>query len=274
MATDSNKENLRKLLAFMNQQILHKPENAWFEKELYGILAPNADARISDIHEQCIESILRQQAEEFYKNFVIEGIKPQLINDFVKMESWRRRNNLQEFAMAAYQQIECIVNTITNDPSTELVWRNIREANFLVDYRYNDISIRYDGPTAKSIKKSIIPKGEYQDEELTSLPAMYKLKCVLFMVNYSCFITTENQKEFQEKYKQGYRIYFLRNCNHRGNDIPEENMDIIRSAYENQIYTYYRIYSYLVSFVSEVNKGYPFGLNVITFAEKCASSKV
>ena len=95
MEQDTNREYLKKLLDFLQNRILSNHDNQWFAKDLYKILAPISDARISDIHEQCIESILKEQAAEFYKDFVIEKIRPQLIADFIKMEHWRRRNNIQ-----------------------------------------------------------------------------------------------------------------------------------------------------------------------------------
>ena len=115
MEQDTNREYLKKLLDFLRERILPIPGNQWFAKELYKLLAPASDARISDIHEQCIESILTQQANEFYKDFVIADLRPQLIADFIKMEHWRRRNNIYEFSLAMYQQVECIVNYISRN---------------------------------------------------------------------------------------------------------------------------------------------------------------
>ena len=99
MEQDTNREYLKKLLDFLQNRILSNHDNQWFAKDLYKTLAPISDARISDIHEQCIESILKEQAVEFYRDFVIEEIRPQLIADFIKMEHWRRRNNIQEFCV-------------------------------------------------------------------------------------------------------------------------------------------------------------------------------
>lgn len=132
---------LKKLLDFLQNRILSNPANQWFAEGLYKILAPVSDARISDIHEQCIEEILQEQASDFYKDFVIETLRPQLISDFVKMEHWRRRNNIQEFCMALYQQIEAITNFLSADENLNLIWRSIRNAGFLVDFNYNDIRI-------------------------------------------------------------------------------------------------------------------------------------
>ena len=134
MEQDTNKEYLKKLLDFLQSRVLSNSANKWFANDLYKLLAPVSDARISDIHEQCIESILQEQAVEFYKDFTILDIRPQLITDFIKMEHWHRRNNIQEFCMALYQQIEAITNFLGEDENLNLIWRSVRNAGFLVDF--------------------------------------------------------------------------------------------------------------------------------------------
>ena len=163
MEQDTNKEYLKKLLDFLQRRILSNPTNHWFAKDLYKVLAPVSDARISDIYEQCIESILQQQAAEFYKDFVIADIRQQLISDFVKMEHWRRRNNIQEFCMALYQQIEAITNYLGADKNLNLIWRCIRGAMFFVDIKAKDIRVRGNG---KSIEESIVYSSNNYGKEL------------------------------------------------------------------------------------------------------------
>ena len=74
MKNNTNKENLGKLLDFLKTEIIHKPENRWFSEELYNIISPISEAKISEIHEQCIEDILKKQAKEMvYGNFNSKG---------------------------------------------------------------------------------------------------------------------------------------------------------------------------------------------------------
>lgn len=47
MKDNTNKENLRKLLNFLNDEIIHKPENRWFVDELQKILPQKPQATIS-----------------------------------------------------------------------------------------------------------------------------------------------------------------------------------------------------------------------------------
>jgi hypothetical protein len=91
MATDSNKENLRKLLAFMNQQILHKPENAWFVDELYSILPKREDKTINKIEKYLSLDFELDSAESLIDfSFVNDKfIKNCFISDFREMLRYR-----------------------------------------------------------------------------------------------------------------------------------------------------------------------------------------
>lgn len=70
------------------------------------------DERLNQIYEYCIEKIIRKQAEDFYKDFPITSIVSTLIDDYVRMESFRRKDNFGDFCLALYQQIENITNKI------------------------------------------------------------------------------------------------------------------------------------------------------------------
>ena len=47
------------------------------------------DDRLNQIYEYCIEEIIRKQAEDFYKEFPVTSIVSTLIDDYVRMESFR-----------------------------------------------------------------------------------------------------------------------------------------------------------------------------------------
>jgi hypothetical protein len=267
MATDSNKDNLRKLLAFMNQQILHKPENAWFEKELYGILAPNADARISDIHEQCIESILRQQAEEFYKNFVIEGIKPQLINDFVKMESWRRRNNINEFGMAMFQQIECIINKLGQDKQLAQVCYDMMNALCYVDSMKPIVSNRYSKSTYTIARLLFIDDAAAKSKSDLSVQWINdKFKCINYFVCHRACLTSQQFTQFTSENDIFNQIRCVRNRNHRGNTPTEYETLTLLKVDANISHSFFLFSSFFCWFIDSINEGYPLSKELIEFS--------
>lgn len=272
MEQDTNREYLKKLLDFLRDRILSIPENQWFTKELYKLLAPVSDARISDIHEQCIETILTQQANEFYKDFVIADLRPQLIADFIKMEHWRRRNNIQEFCMALYQQIEAIVNFLGSDESLNLIWRNIRIAGFFIDIKANDIRIRGNG---KSIEKSIIYRPEIYktSPELKDLVAMDKYKAILFLIVYKTNVTWNNKDFFNDDFFAGQDIYYVRNLNHRGNTSDLSKNARLLNILDNPTHSMCYLLGLYARFVSGINKGYPISRELVELAENCYQMK-
>lgn len=269
MKQDTNREYLKKLLLFLETRILSNQDNQWFAKDLYKILAPISDARISDIHEQCIESILREQATEFYKDFVIEDIKAQLISDFIKMEHWRRRNNIQEFCMALYQQLEAITNFICEKREFNLIWRNIRNAGFFTDIKAKDIRVRGNG---KSIEQCIVYDSKNYSKELKDLVAMDKYKAILFLVVYKTNVDWNKVSFFNEDFNSGYDIYTMRNLNHRGNILNENKSERIDYILNNPTYAMCSLLGFYARFVYGINNGYHISKELIELAENCCKS--
>ena len=108
-------------------------QNAEFDMELRkqlkvasanSVLSENE--RINQIYEYCIEEIIRTQANDIYKDFPFLSIKDTLIGDFVRMESFRRKDNFGDFCLALYQQIECMTNRLCEKKElsdiTEKMW--------------------------------------------------------------------------------------------------------------------------------------------------------
>ena len=79
------------------------------------------DERISQIYEYCIEKVIRSQAIDFYKDFPLKSIIPTIVEDFVRMETFRRKDNFGDFCLSLYQQIECITNKLCTNPSLSAV---------------------------------------------------------------------------------------------------------------------------------------------------------
>ena len=81
------------------------------------------DERINQIYEYCIEKIIKQQADEFYADFPLQSIKDILIGDFVRMESFRRKDNFGDFCLSLYQQIECMTNKLCEKKELSVITR-------------------------------------------------------------------------------------------------------------------------------------------------------
>ncbi len=99
-------------------------QNPEFDQELrkalgiksQGAIAINDD-RLDEIYEYCIKQILLQQAESFYQRFkeIDAALYDQLVSDYVRMEKFRRQDAFGDYALAAYQQVECLSNYIAED---------------------------------------------------------------------------------------------------------------------------------------------------------------
>ena len=268
MEQDTNREYLKKLLDFLENRILSNHNNQWFAKELYKILAPTSDARISDIHEQCIESILKEQATEFYKDFVIEDIRPQLIADFIKMEHWRRRNNIQEFGLAIFQQIECITNRLSQDDTLCEVFRTMMDALCYVDsfnpmlinrnekssYTIGQLLFMHDAPTKS---KEILPQQWTFD----------KFKAINYFVCHKACLTNFQFNQFVEENNIFGEIYALRNLNHRGNELTDKERERLQKIEENPSRTFLTFISFLSWFIDSVNNGFPLSKELKEYAQ-------
>ena len=273
MEQDTNREYLKKLLDFFRERILPIPGNQWFAKELYKLLAPASDARISDIHEQCIESILTQQANEFYKDFVIADLRPQLIADFIKMEHWRRRNNIYEFSLAMYQQVECIVNYISRNNTLCEVFHTMMDCLCFVDaypptvdnrnpkssYTVAQLLFMHDAPTKS---KEILP----------SLWAYDKFKAINYFVCHQTMLTNYQFDQFVGENRIFGELYALRNRVHRGNDLTEKEIERTKQVESNPSRGFLTLTAFLTWFIDSVNKGYPLSNELVTFSKTDFSS--
>ena len=273
MEQDTNREYLKKLLDFLRERILPIPGNQWFAKELYKLLAPASDARISDIHEQCIESILTQQANEFYKDFVIADLRPQLIADFIKMEHWRRRNNIYEFSLAMYQQVECIVNYISRNNTLCEVFHPMMDCLCFVDaypptvdnrnpkssYTVAQLLFMHDAPTKS---KEILP----------SLWAYDKFKAINYFVCHQTMLTNYQFDQFVGENRIFGELYALRNRVHRGNDLTEKEIERTKQVESNPSRGFLTLTAFLTWFIDSVNKGYPLSNELVTFSKTDFSS--
>ena len=273
MEQDTNREYLKKLLDFLRERILPIPGNQRFAKELYKLLAPASDARISDIHEQCIESILTQQANEFYKDFVIADLRPQLIADFIKMEHWRRRNNIYEFSLAMYQQVECIVNYISRNNTLCEVFHTMMDCLCFVDaypptvdnrnpkssYTVAQLLFMHDAPTKS---KEILP----------SLWAYDKFKAINYFVCHQTMLTNYQFDQFVGENRIFGELYALRNRVHRGNDLTEKEIERTKQVESNPSRGFLTLTAFLTWFIDSVNKGYPLSNELVTFSKTDFSS--
>ena len=122
--SDQNKENLRKLLNFLNNEIIHKPENAWFVDELRKVLSaqssnqPTTDSSaVSKIEHYLaidykLDSIKTVIDYSFIKDDYIRDCFEADFREMLRYKFGSRGHcqNFYEFSRYAMMQIERMLN--------------------------------------------------------------------------------------------------------------------------------------------------------------------
>lgn len=260
---DQHKENLRKLLDFLEAEIIHKPENRWFVDELYNRLPNNVspnetEQTLNDIKEQCIEEILKSQAEDFYKDFPISELKPQLIRDFIKMEMWRRRDNLGEFCLALYQQIEGMVNCLASKSEINNLVSALITAPAYINSESKKVNDRNANSTYQIANLLYFKDVASKSKTLVmSLLAVDKFRTIYYFICKQGRLLSTQYEEFYAETDILREIYSMRNQNHRGNSLADWEAQIDNKVRSTTTLHYFKYLDFLATFVEGVIKGYP-----------------
>lgn len=271
------KEQLERLLRFLNDEVIHEPANKWFVDKLCKLLPQQTlnqseNTLLLDIKEYCIEKILLEQAEEFYKHFPIDEIKPLLIKDFVKMEMWRRRDNLQEFCLALYQQVENIVNYIANVNKVSDVILSLISAPAYILSEAKNVSERNNESTYRIanllfMKDAALKAHKIVAEQL----ALDKFRTIYYFICKQGQIKASQYDDFVRETDLLRDIYFLRNQNHRGQKLADWEMPIDQRIKNYSTLYYFRFLDFLATFVKGIIDGYPMSDDLIKYSKNYIS---
>ena len=274
-----NKEQLNKLLIFL-EQLIKDTGNKWFADKVRNMIQKEKrinydnDDKIDDIYELCIENVISKQAKLFYKDFPIKEIVPQLEEDFIKMEHWRRKNNINEFCLALWQQIECINNTISTDSSladsvqkmmTQPAYLELEKEKKSKSLKDRDIKNRSHRKNAKGetyqianllfgSKETLLDKSKCP---LQQQSAMDKMACILYFVCYQTVMVSSEYNEFRNIKDSIWDIYQMRNTNHRGTVWEQKQKERIEGIEKNNSMYYFKFMGVFASFVEKIIAGYP-----------------
>lgn len=218
------------------------------------------DERLNQIYEYCIEDVIRKQAENFYAPFD-NPIKDYLIYDYIRMESFRRKNEFGDYALALFQQIETILNAIFNESDFRGIIKKMWNESF---YKYRDkVKNKYVEWTIGSIifgtdteeKKWLSDGKDRADKD--KLTVRDKIRIILFYFKYfanstydsenGTYVSSYNYNEFVLLFDSLWDIYSCRNTNHRN---PEHNEnEKVRTIIQNSSYSYFQFNWTLTEFV-------------------------
>lgn len=227
------------------------------------------DERLSQIYEYCIEKIIRKQAEEFYKDFPVSSIIPTLIEDYVRMESFHRKDNFGDFCLALYQQIECMTNKLCEDSKLSEITSKMWGCHAYVKEEKNvpiDISNRIHGDF--TIANLVFPGQNKKTGNLNSieksrstLQAQYasdKMKILVYFLGYKAMMKSGEYDSYLEFTSLLSDIYQCRNMNHRGNTQNEWELAVLNRIYPLKSFCYFKFMGGLAQYVDYIKGGMSF----------------
>lgn len=267
---DDNKKTAIEKIYLLTKQ------DAEFDEELrkrLGItpLANSAiidDERINQIYEYCIEKIIRKQAEEFYKDFPIESIVPNLVEDFVRMESFRRKDCFGDFCLSLYQQIEGMTNKLCeNKELTEIVEKMWASPAYVKTQQDSAVSISNRTDSNYNIAMLVFP-GQNKNTGLpysvekskVTLQAQFagdKMRIVVYFLGYKAMMKASEYESYVNFTGLLNSIYQCRNMNHRGNTLTQWEKEAQERVLPLKSFYYFKFMGVLAQYVDYVKKGVP-----------------
>jgi hypothetical protein len=257
-----NKEDLKLLLEFISK-ILEQEENGWFKENLKKVLLLNNNSSFSqfdEIYEYCLKKIIKEHAKQFYNDFKLLDIKPRLVDDFVRMETFRRDDNFEDFCLAAYQQLEVIISELII--STDF-------SNYIRENKDLPSLLKYDVATGNFIRRGnqtigkliFLTSDQVKINTLINAPIQswffnHKYRAVLYYFYFNKEVKT-NSDLFDRIYEIGNFLYQGRNLNHRGAVQSQYQQNIIDDLIPNQHKYYFKFLGFLEDFISKVNTNLP-----------------
>ncbi len=257
-----SRNNMLKLLDLV-EELAGEPGNQWFAGEIktrFKKPAPEGNAhQIIDVYEEYAKKLFKVRAENFYRDFKILEIKNQLIEDYIRMEVFRNNGNFEDFCIAAFQQVENIVNTLAEkEYLKKYLDENINNSAILHVDNTTGATYRPDNPKT-TLGELLFNKGK--KDEIPSIMAKpiskwyfnHKLKAVL----YYYYFKTElkySSTEFYVVFNSGNELYQSRNQNHRGGDKYDWQEDIMEKVLANKEYYSLIFTGYVGDFVMTINK--------------------
>lgn len=265
-----------KLKSTLDKIVRLTQQNAEFYKSLRDALklsnpADNgiiSDERLNQIYEYCIEKILRKQAEEFYKDFPITSIVQTLVEDFVRMESFRRKDAFGDFCVSLYQQIENITNKLCESRQlnniAEKMWGS---SAYVVSNK--DVEPRIDNRMDSTFTiASLVFPGQNKktglpysfEKSQSSLQVQYasdKIRAIIYFLGYKATMRNVDYENYIEITSLMSDIYQCRNMNHRGNTLTQWESDTINRIIPMKSYYYFKFTGALAQFVNGIKNGVP-----------------
>lgn len=267
-------------------------QNAEFDMELrkrLNVASANSvlsdDERINEIYEYCIEKIIRQQAIEFYADFPLQSIKDILIGDFVRMESFRRKDNFGDFCLSLYQQIECMTNRLCEKKElsdiTEKMWGH---PAYLKIEKGKELSIYSRNDDDCTIASLVFPYNNKQtgntnafEKSRKSLQTQYaidKIRIIVYFLGYKAKMKKSDYDSFVEITSLLNDIYQCRNMNHRGNTQNQWEKDTYDKIIPLKSLYYFKFLGVLAQYVEYIKEGWGYIPELKKYSDSIEKQKI
>lgn len=259
-------------------------QNAEFDMELrkqLNVASANSvlseDERINQIYEYCIEEIIRKQANEFYTDFPLQSIKDTLIGDFIRMESFRRKDNFGDFCLSLYQQIECITNKLCEKKDlsdiTEKMWGQPAYLKIEKDKKPSIYSRSGD----YTIASLLFGKTNAFEKSRKSLQAQYaidKIRTIVYFLGYKAKMKNSDFDSFLEITSLLNDIYQCRNMNHRGNTQNQWEKDTYDKIIPLKSLYYFKFLGVLAQYVEYIKEGWGYIPELKKYSDSIEKQKI
>lgn len=270
-----DKKQLEHLLNFV-RTIYSDPDNKEFVDGIQSMIKQDIQGdkaswsgKIDEIYELCLSKNLREQAEDFYKNFPLMNIKQTLIERYVEMEESRRKGNFDNFGRCLFLQLEAIVNTLVKDSVLGEVYTNMYDSPSTLDTSdWTNISVDKRYANAKPIWQVLFNNTNNQGKTIDKLSTTDKLVAVYYYICHQGMLLSSETIQFNSDKFLYIDIYTIRNHDsHGGSTSTEWQRGRYESLHRNEGQSYLRFTSALLTFVEGIEKGYPMDNKLIEYAK-------
>lgn len=276
-----NEQNRKAILNYIDRIEQYAKTDPWLMEELRRRFGGDSDTRIDEIYEYCIERVIREQAVEFYKNFPLKSIVADLVEDYVRMESFHRKNNFGDFCLSLYQQIECITNKLCENATlteiTEKMWgcpAYVIEKDSISNRSssdYNIASLIFIGTNKKTGLPNSVEKSRVT---LQSQYAIDKVRIIVYFLGFKAMMKNSDYDSFVSITNLLSDIYQCRNMNHRGSTQNQWEKDTLNRITPLQSFYYFKFLGVLAQYVEYIKNGIPFVPTIANYCKTIEPQKV
>ena len=271
-----------KLISTIDKITKLTQQNTEFDMELrkrLNVASANSvlsgDERINQIFVYCIEKIIRRQANEFYADFPLRTIKDRLIEDYIRMESFRRKDNFGDFCLSLYQQIECMTNKLCEEGSylsyiTEKMW----ECPAYLSKGKVSIDGRYDNGDTIAYLLFYTNASEKTSKSLHEQYAIDKINTIVYFLGYKAMLKFSDNASFREIKSLLNDIYQCRNMNHRGGSQSEWQKRVTDRIIPLKSLYYFKFLGVLAQYVEYIKEGWRYIPELKKYSESIEKQKI